>query len=176
MVRVRHIVAVAVAGTALAGCSGGSLMPDWMPFTQSAPPTATLQFESEPMGADVRTPQGATCRTPCSLPVPLESQSVTFTMTGFLPQTVAVERRDLNRSIFDSGPPADLIPNPVVASLQPLPPPVKPRPRRRRHIVRNRPPPRVAAPPLGGPAGPAAVPPPAQQPAASPFPPPPPIR
>src|ERR1700724_3528578 len=89
MLRVRHIVTASVVAlaTALAGCSGSSLsMPDWMSFHSSPPPPTALQFESDPPGADVRTAQGQTCLTPCSLTVPPENQSVSFAKTGYPPQ------------------------------------------------------------------------------------------
>ena len=36
---------------------------------RSAPPTEELRIESEPPGADAKTSQGQTCRTPCELTV-----------------------------------------------------------------------------------------------------------
>src|SRR5258708_31178786 len=91
MLRVRVIVTgsvVAFAAT-LAGCSSSSLsLPDWMSFKSSPPPPTALQFQSDPPGADVRTAQGQTCLTPCSLTVPPENQSVSFAKNGYLPRTV----------------------------------------------------------------------------------------
>jgi len=72
MLRVRLIVTASVVALAatLAGCSGSSLaLPDWMSFNSAPPPPPALQFESDPPGADVRTAQGQTCLTPCSLTV-----------------------------------------------------------------------------------------------------------
>jgi hypothetical protein len=72
-------VLIATAATisyALAGCS--ALMFDRSERRPSAPSPQTLQFQSEPIGADVRTGQGETCQTPCSLALPVESQSVTI--------------------------------------------------------------------------------------------------
>jgi PEGA domain len=144
-------------GTALAGCSSFS-MPDWLAFK---PGPQVLQFASEPPGADVRTAQGQTCRTPCSLALPLEPQSITFEMNGYLPQTVPV---DAHQS------PPEFSPNPVEVALQVTPPPppvVKPKPHRpRTHTAAKTKPAQPAAPP------PAAAP--QQSPELSPFPPPPP--
>lgn len=114
---------VALAAATLAGCSGGSLsMPDWMSLKSSPPPPQTLQLESDPPGADVRTAQGQTCQTPCSLNVPPESQAVSFTKVGYLPQTVQVTIRIPEHSMFES-PPPDIQPNPVAVVLQPAGPP-----------------------------------------------------
>ena len=104
-----------IVGITLGGCSGAN-MPAWL---QIKPPKQSLQFESDPPGAEVRTTDGQSCRTPCSLTVPLTAQSANFTLNGYLPQTVPVqvhqstERRDDN-----SFPPPDFEPNPVAVTLQ----------------------------------------------------------
>ena len=118
MFRVRVIVAAAAIamGTALAGCSGSSSLPNWLTFKPPPPLPQTLQFESRPPGADVHTAQGQTCRTPCSLAVPVANQSVTFALIGYVPQTLQVE-------VGQSG---DFVPNPVEVVLQAVPPPIKP--------------------------------------------------
>src|SRR5579862_8104090 len=131
MFRVRLIVSIAsvAIAAALAGCSGSSTsMPDWMSFSKSPPPLATMQFESTPAGADVRTSQGQTCQTPCALAIPPESQAVSFTKTGFLPQSVQITAGPPpDHSLFESPPPT-LTPNPVVVMLQPASPPLRPPP------------------------------------------------
>jgi hypothetical protein len=157
MSRVRLIVSVAVVAmsAALAGCSGSSAswMPDWLTPKPAPPPLQTLQFESDPPGASVHTAQGQTCQTPCALAVPPQSQPITFSKNGFLPQTVQVSVGDIpEHSFFESAPPPTLTPNPVEAALQPAGPPPRP-------IVRPKP------------HRPVAPPPPPQSP--SPFPPPP---
>jgi hypothetical protein len=43
-------------------------------FFKSGPSTEVLRIESEPPGADARTSQGQTCRTPCELSVPVEGE------------------------------------------------------------------------------------------------------
>jgi PEGA domain len=160
MFRVRLIMSAAAiaSGAALAGCSGSSLsMPDWMSFSKPPPALQTVQFESQPPGADVRTAQGQTCQTPCSLAVPPESQVVSFSKPGFLPQTVQLAAGPPpEHSLFESPPPT-LAPNPVEVMLQPAaPPPRKPAPKPKPHKVSS------ASPAYAGP--------PAQS---SPFPPPP---
>ncbi len=121
-------------GFALAGCSASPFsMPDWLTSKPSPPPLQTLQFISEPPGASVRSAQGQTCETPCSLPVPSESQSVTFAKNGFLSQTIQVSVGEPpEHSLFSRSPPPVLIPNPVEVALQPSRPThkraMKPRP------------------------------------------------
>lgn len=162
MLRVRVIVAAAVVGSAatLAGCSGFSqYMPDWLTPKSSPPPPQVLNFESDPPGADVRTAQGQTCQTPCSLSVPPENQAVTFGKPGYLPQTVQVTIRIPEHSMFES-PAPEVQPNPVAVVLQAAPAPrkeaAKPKPRPHRPATAT---PANAAPPPPG---------------SSPFPPPPP--
>jgi hypothetical protein len=180
MWRVRPFaVSMILASAALAGCtSSGSSM-----FSSSPPQPEVLPFQSVPAGATVQTAQGQTCSTPCSLALPVTPQAVSFSLNGYVPQTVQLTVRQAEGSMF-STPPPDLVPNPVVAQLQalPPPPPVKPRPRK------VAPKPRTAAPrsaPMsGGPTQPsiaAPEPAPAQDnvfpppppTSASPFPPPP---
>jgi PEGA domain-containing protein len=114
------VIAAAAVGSVLAGCSdSSSSLPEWLSPKQSAPPLQTLHFQSEPPGANVRTAKGQTCQAPCSLAVTPESQSVTFEMDGFAPQTVQVavaERTD--RSFFAKEAPPALSPNPVEVALQ----------------------------------------------------------
>jgi hypothetical protein len=90
-------------------------------FFKSTPPTDVLRIESEPPGADARTSQGQTCRTPCELTVPTDGDlAVTVQMTGYQPQTTPVSVT--NKSGGDSR----LQPNPLYVELQPVPPPPKP--------------------------------------------------
>src|SRR6516164_85124 len=135
MVRVRVILTAAaiVSTVALAGCSGFSqYVPDWLTPKSSPPPPIVLNFESDPPGADVRTAQGQTCQTPCSLSVPPESQPVNFAKLGYLPQTVQVTMQTPAHSMFES-PTVEAQPNPVAVVLQAgspgRKPPPKPKPR-----------------------------------------------
>jgi hypothetical protein len=103
-------------GFALAACSFS--MPSF-DFLKSGPTTEVLRIESEPPGADARTSQGQTCRTPCELTVPTDSElAVTVQMAGFQPQTLPV-RAD------SRGGDTRLQPNPLYVELQPAAP-VKP--------------------------------------------------
>ena len=72
---------------ALAACSS---TPDWMNLDglKPGPSLDTVSFESEPPGAEAKASNGQTCRTPCSLALPIEAaSSVTFTLNGYLPET-----------------------------------------------------------------------------------------
>ena len=106
-----RIIVVVAAGLGLAGCSSFS-MPDMF---KSTPPSASIQLESLPAGAEARASSGETCKTPCSLSVvAAENFSVTFSLPKYQPETVPVQLlRD------PSGPGVTVDPNPVYAELQP---------------------------------------------------------
>jgi len=121
----KRVVAIAACGLSLAACSS---MPSWMQFdpSKAAPTATTMQFESEPAGAEAKTSTGQTCRTPCSLAVAANEFTVNFTLPGYQPQTVPVrvvastEPRDPNSPDADAAP--RLVPNPVFVELQPAKP------------------------------------------------------
>jgi hypothetical protein len=121
----------AVMGFALAGCASvmpsmpGWMTPNWMPSKSSIPPMQSLRFESEPSGAEVRTAQGQTCKTPCELMVPSEIQPVSISEKGFVSQTVQVSVGDPPKHSFWENPPPTLVPNPVKVVLAPLRHPAK---------------------------------------------------
>jgi len=175
MLRVRLFAAAAIAmGAALAGCSSSGSTSDW--FKPSPPPPQVLQFESQPPGANVQTAQGQTCSTPCSLALAVTSQAVAFSLNGYVPQTIQLTVNQPKGSLFSTPPPV-LVPNPVVAMLQAVPPPpprkvVKPRPRK----MVAKPKPVAPRPAMSGPTEPsiaAPEPPPGQD---NVFPPPPPVN
>jgi hypothetical protein len=97
-----------------------------MDFFKSTPPTEVLRVESEPPGADARTSQGQSCRTPCELTVQSGGEmSVSFALNGYQPQTVQVRPEVAPTSYSDSGSGGKLQPNPVYAEMQSLKPPAK---------------------------------------------------
>jgi len=113
LVRVREVAAIAANGViVLSGCSSATA-PSWVPgWMTIKPEPQALRFESAPPGADVtvnvepnQPPQ--TCKTPCSLTLPLSKQSVTVALNGYVPQTLAVDVRDAK----------DFNPNPVQVTL-----------------------------------------------------------
>src|SRR5436305_7654411 len=111
----KRVIAIAACGLSLAACSS---MPSWMQFdvlSKSAPSTTSMQFESEPAGAEARTSLGQSCRTPCSLAVSANEFTVTFALAGYQPQTVPVR-------VVAPGDGSDadmprLVPNPVFVEL-----------------------------------------------------------
>ncbi|WP_315726233.1 MULTISPECIES: hypothetical protein [unclassified Bradyrhizobium] len=113
----RRVIAIAVAGAGLAGCSSFS-----MDSFKLAAPEVPVQLESVPPGADAKTSLGPGCRTPCTVQVPAPDAgfSVTFTMDRYLPATIPVQVIR-NTGDFNSSPPVVMDPSPVVAELQPAP-------------------------------------------------------
>jgi hypothetical protein len=112
-----RVLAIAGCALALAACSSTS---DWMNLSglKPGPVLDTVSFESEPPGAEAKASNGQTCRTPCSLALPVETPlTVTFTLTGYVP---ASEKLD---TIQETGEPPRFGPNPVVVELTPAPPP-----------------------------------------------------
>jgi len=118
---------VGACGLLLAACTSGS------DLFKSTPPTMTLRFESEPAGAEVKTSGGQTCRTPCALAVPATDLTTTFSLNGYLPQTVAVKLLPPEPGNPGEGIeyPARFDPNPVFAELVAAPPPPKKKPVRK---------------------------------------------
>ncbi len=164
-------VAIIIAGSlAVAGCS--ALAPgDWLPgMSLGGGAGYPLKLESDPPGADARTSPGPACRTPCTVTVPARDDlTVTFALTGYETQTVPVslQRADVLGSELTTA--VQFAPNPVVAQLEPAPPPVakkksaKPKPRTAAKSAprtaaksapqakRGGPPPSAGTPPAGGP-------------------------
>ena len=149
-----RVIALVACGFTLAACSAS--LPS-MDFFKSSPATETLRIESEPPGADARTSQGQTCRTPCELTVQSGEMSVTVALGGYQPQTVSLRPEQA-----DSG--TKLSPNPLYVELQALPPPTPAKKRKR--VAAKKKPTTVAAQPAAGQPAPAA--------ATAAFPPPPP--
>jgi len=116
----RRIVVLAAAGLSLAGCSSLSF-----DAFKSAPPTVNVQLDSTPPGADALTSGGQSCKTPCSITVPANDFSVTFSLNKFQPVTVPVQVV-VNPGDFTTAATATATPNPVMAELPPLKPVRKP--------------------------------------------------
>ncbi|WP_426434455.1 hypothetical protein [Bradyrhizobium genosp. P] len=144
----RRVIAIAVAGMSLGGCSSFSL-----DYFKSAPPPMQVQLDSQPQGADAVTSLGPGCKTPCSvsIPAPESGFSVTFNMPKFEPANVPVT---VTRTPGDFTTPATTVlnPSPVFAQLQPAGPP--PRAHKPMRPKRKKPRP-AAAPAAGAPPAPA---------------------
>jgi len=93
-------------------------------FFRSAPPTEVLRIESEPPGADARTAEGQSCRTPCELTVPSTGEvAISFALQGYAPQTINVRAEAPAAASYAEGaPPTRMQPNPVYAELTPAVP------------------------------------------------------
>ena len=103
-----RFLAVIGSAAALAACSSD------MAGFKSGPFLDTVSLESEPPGAEAKASNGQTCRTPCSLAMPVDaSASITFTLSGYQPETEKLE------AITSTGEPPRLRPNPVVVELSP---------------------------------------------------------
>jgi hypothetical protein len=157
----RQVIAILAGALAVSGCS--SLPTIDMSGFKSAPALDTVRVESDPPGADVRGATGASCRTPCTLGVPLSDGNITVAMNGYVPQTIPVQVVGVgdNRpeGFSSSGP--HVTPNPVYVELEPSPPPPPPvamkKPAKKPHVAAKKkpeltqsaaaPPASVAAPP-----------------------------
>jgi hypothetical protein len=105
---------IVTAGLALGGCAGGGTGADLWP--KSEPTRVSVQFQSDPAGAEAKTSTGEACKTPCSLAVASDKDfSVTFSLTGYEPQTVPVEvsKPDGTGATLEPS----LEPNPVAVEL-----------------------------------------------------------
>jgi hypothetical protein len=109
--QIMRIIVMVACGFTVAACSVP--MPS-LNFLKSSPPTEALRFESEPLGAEVKTSSGQTCRTPCELTVEVGPElSATFALDGYEPLTVPV-RVETSARVGS----ARLAPNPVHAELR----------------------------------------------------------
>src|SRR3954466_6213249 len=141
----RRVVIAAVAGLGLAGCSSFST-DSFTSYLRSTPPTIPVQIDSIPSGADATTSLGAGCRTPCSVSVPAENFTVTYTLPRFQPLPVPVQVINIPGD-FSTPASTSIDPNPVVGELKPAGPP----PRAARKPMR----PKKPKPKPGAPAPPA---------------------
>ncbi len=120
-----RVIAILCGGLLLAACESNSdsmKTPDWMKtnaFKWDAP-LETVRFESEPPGAEAKTSNGQSCRTPCALALPgKEGLTVNFTLSGYQPDTEKLELVGMGDGT------SQLRPNPVLVALTPAPPPKK---------------------------------------------------
>jgi hypothetical protein len=118
----RRVIAIAIAGASLGGCSS---MPSFSvgDYFKSTPPAIQVQLESAPPGADAKTSLGPGCKTPCSVSVPAPDTgfTVTYLLPRYEPATVQV---NVIRNPGDFANPATILtdPNPVFVELRPAGP------------------------------------------------------
>ncbi|MGY4309534.1 hypothetical protein ACVIJ6_006777 [Bradyrhizobium sp. USDA 4369] len=132
-----RVIAIAIAGAGLAGCSSFS-----MDSFKMAAPEVPVQLDSVPQGAEAKTSLGPGCKTPCtvSVPAPDAGFTVTFTMDKYQPATIPVQVIR-NSGDFNSSPPVVMDPSPVVAELQPA----APAPKAVKHMRPKKPKPQKSA-------------------------------
>lgn len=126
-----RVIAIITGGLTLAACSSSS---DWMHLDalKPAPLADTVRFESEPPGAEAKTSNGQTCRTPCALALPVDAPlTVVFTLNGYQAESETIEPVSL------SGNPTELRPNPVIVELTPAPPPPAKKPAARKPAAKK---------------------------------------
>jgi hypothetical protein len=146
--KMSRAIAVMAGGLSLAACSFATPSMD---FFSSKPATASLSIESTPPGADARLSTGGTCRTPCSVTVPLASEfSVTVALNGYTPETgrCARSRPRPARAVRRA---ALLDPNPLFVELKLNAPPPKapPAKKKRKRPIQPAAPAPEAPPPTG---------------------------
>jgi hypothetical protein len=107
-----RVIAIVSYGFSVTACSVS--MPN-LNFLSASHPTEVLRFESKPLGAEVKTSLGQTCRTPCEFDARSTSQTATFALNGYQPQTILV-RLEASGGLSLGR----LAPNPVHAELQPV--------------------------------------------------------
>jgi hypothetical protein len=117
----RRVIVSAMAALGLAGCSSFST-DSFTSYLKPTPPTVPVQIDSIPSGADAVTSLGPGCKTPCSVSVPAENFTVTFTLPRFQPLTVPVHVVNIAGD-FSSPASTSIDPNPVIGELQPAGPP-----------------------------------------------------
>ncbi len=113
-----RVIAIVGGALALGACSSSSFNLDGL---TPGPVVDTVRFESEPPGAEAKTSNGQSCRTPCALALPVDAPlTVTFTLNGYQPESETLE------TVAQTGNPPTLRPNPVQVELTPAPPQAKP--------------------------------------------------
>jgi hypothetical protein len=141
----RRVIAIAIAGASLGGCSSFSVGD----YFKSTPPSVQVQIESQPPGADATTSLGPGCKTPCSVQVnaPDAGFAVSYTLAKYQPATVQVQVVH-NPGDFSTSATTVTDPNPVFAELQPAGPPPKAHKMRPKRVKKPKP---AAAAPAGTP-------------------------
>jgi hypothetical protein len=136
-----HAAIVVVLGCGLAGCSSVASNLSLSSLLPAAQADAILTLDSSPPGALASTSIGGACQTPCALSAPVtDAFTVTYTLDGYLPQTVSVRPIPAEKSALIDATPPTLAPNPVMAQLQPEPPPPPPPPTVKKRSTRTPPP------------------------------------
>ena len=78
-----------------------------------------LSLKSTPPGAEARISSGASCRTPCALPVKVSDYNVTLALAGYAPRFIPI-RVSIKREHWYSPEVTYVVPNPLVVQLEPV--------------------------------------------------------
>jgi len=128
-----RILAVAACGLLLAGCESltSFQIPSFGLGGKGSEPL-TLKLESDPAGAEAKLSSGASCVTPCALPVvPGGNIEVSFSLARYQPRAMTVRVIPAEKNFIGmQSEAARLEPNPVYAELQPAAAARKPRAKR----------------------------------------------
>jgi hypothetical protein len=165
----KRVVAVIACGLSLSACESMNMSMPSMDIFKSTPATTEVRVDSEPAGAEARSPAGVACRTPCTLALPASGTTVvSFSLQGYQPTSIPVTigPSESSGGYSDGANTLRIDPNPAFATLEiaaPPPPPPRKKPAKKR-AAKPRPP--AAAPAAQAPAEqqPAAQAPPQQQP------------
>ena len=112
----RRALMLAICGVSLSACTSSNLLQ-----LESKPATVSLALESQPPGAEAKLASGASCTTPCTLPVTAAAGgvAVTYSLPGYKTQTVQVDV--VPSATAAEGP--RLEPNPALVELEQAPAP-----------------------------------------------------
>jgi len=114
-----RLIAIGACGLLLASCTS-SMLPSGSVLGSSETPVA-LRLESDPPGAEARVGEQA-CQTPCELSVaPAADMTATFTLKGYQSQTIGLEVVPGGSPLRGEPLNARILPNPVLAELEPEP-------------------------------------------------------
>jgi hypothetical protein len=107
-----------ITGLGLASCS--TTVTDAF---KPKPTTTLMLIESNPAGATAKTSLGQSCKTPCTMLIGSGNDfTVTFTLDGYVPQTLPVHAT-MSPSGWTEGPSPILNPGSLFPTLQPVAPP-----------------------------------------------------
>jgi hypothetical protein len=115
-------VAVVIAGLGLASC-GTTVSTTVTDAFKQKPTTTLMLIESNPAGATAKTSMGQTCKTPCTMLISIGNDfTVTFTLDGYVPQTLPVHAT-MSAGGWTTAPSPVLDPGSLFPTLEPVKPP-----------------------------------------------------
>lgn len=119
-----RVIAITIGAFSLAACSSTNL-----DALKPAPSVDSVQFESQPPGAEAKVSNGQTCTTPCALALPTDAPlTVTFSLNGYNPDQESLE------PLIETGRQTKLQPNPIRVELTAAAKPAVKKPTRKRAV------------------------------------------